>query len=175
MPNNQSSNEDGRQDLHIHSDPFALDILSLSSHIWSSVRSQEGYASMPAYAHLSQINNQSRSENIPQLGQMIGRNTLSLLHYTQRLSENYYYNTESTPVSSNAIISTEIFDTLTRETTNDDDTSCSVCLNEFQVPATVCELSCKHIFHQECIRKWLELKRTCPLCRKPFVSNHNDS
>jgi hypothetical protein len=29
----------------------------------------------------------------------------------------------------------------------------------------------KHIFHQDCIAKWFEKKKECPLCRSNFESD----
>ena len=40
---------------------------------------------------------------------------------------------------------------------------CSIChldLNDLQRT-----LNCNHIFHTECINRWLERRNTCPLCR----------
>jgi hypothetical protein len=47
-----------------------------------------------------------------------------------------------------------------KETDGDD---CCVCLVEYneQVAANN---ECVHVFHVECMEKWLEQKNTCPLC-----------
>lgn len=45
-------------------------------------------------------------------------------------------------------------------------TSCSVCLCDFEYFDTISMLPCKHYFHTECANKWLEVMPTCPLCRK---------
>lgn len=42
---------------------------------------------------------------------------------------------------------------------------CSICKSE--VP-NVKLIRCKHIFHQECVQRWFETRRTCPLCRTPM-------
>jgi len=34
-------------------------------------------------------------------------------------------------------------------------------LNEFKYMFT----PCKHLFHYECLKAWLEMKNTCPECR----------
>ena len=38
-------------------------------------------------------------------------------------------------------------------------------------------LECEHIFHQECINRWIEIEQTCPICAKISLSNtsSNDS
>ncbi|MFH0898084.1 MAG: RING-H2 finger protein [bacterium] len=48
---------------------------------------------------------------------------------------------------------------------------CSICLDDFSPGQRVGTLSCndKHFFHVECIYKWLETSKTCPLCRASGV------
>ncbi|KAG6604984.1 RING-H2 finger protein ATL18, partial [Cucurbita argyrosperma subsp. argyrosperma] len=50
---------------------------------------------------------------------------------------------------------------------------CSICLMEFARGDSVCVLpDCSHVFHFDCIEKWLERNRfTCPLCRCFFFFN----
>jgi len=40
---------------------------------------------------------------------------------------------------------------------------CAICLNEFDGPDRVLPLRCGHLYHAECLRKWLEQSQTCPL------------
>jgi hypothetical protein len=44
--------------------------------------------------------------------------------------------------------------------------SCSICIEDFQVSQEVCALSCKHLFHSTCIRRWLYETNSCPMCRE---------
>ncbi|GFY53336.1 hypothetical protein TNIN_208451 [Trichonephila inaurata madagascariensis] len=40
--------------------------------------------------------------------------------------------------------------------------TCSICLEEKPTES----LDCGHVFHVECIRKWLAVKAHCPYCRQ---------
>lgn len=43
---------------------------------------------------------------------------------------------------------------------------CAVCLSEFSGDESVRDLKCKHVFHKDCLDKWmLQCRSTCPLCR----------
>lgn len=49
-------------------------------------------------------------------------------------------------------------------------TECSVCLCNIEAcsddsPAVVLKLDCGHIFHRECIARWLRRDMSCPTCR----------
>ena len=46
---------------------------------------------------------------------------------------------------------------------------CIICYCEFEETDEIAELSCsaKHVFHTECIQKWLETNLICPTCREP--------
>lgn len=45
---------------------------------------------------------------------------------------------------------------------------CVICLTDFTRDATerIRALKCNHEFHNECMEKWLNEKRTCPVCRR---------
>ncbi|KAI9032508.1 hypothetical protein CLU79DRAFT_841833 [Phycomyces nitens] len=46
---------------------------------------------------------------------------------------------------------------------------CAVCKEEFEIIERVVELPCAHIFHNECIKPWLKMNGTCPVCRHSVV------
>lgn len=48
---------------------------------------------------------------------------------------------------------------------------CSVCLDDCEVGSEVTEMPCKHKFHSGCLRPWLELHSTCPVCRFQLPSD----
>ena len=43
---------------------------------------------------------------------------------------------------------------------------CSICLNNYQIDNSILQLECNHIFHTNCINEWLNIKSSCPYCRK---------
>ncbi|KAL0693313.1 hypothetical protein Bca4012_060493 [Brassica carinata] len=45
---------------------------------------------------------------------------------------------------------------------------CAICLLEFEEEHVLLRLltTCYHVFHQECIDRWLESNKTCPVCRR---------
>jgi len=49
---------------------------------------------------------------------------------------------------------------------NDSSSSCSICLEKFTVGIEVSVLSCKHIFHTTCVRRWICESNSCPTCRE---------
>ena len=42
---------------------------------------------------------------------------------------------------------------------------CLICLQNYNIQDKICYLPCTHFFHSSCIKKWLEMKNTCPLCK----------
>ncbi|KAK7471677.1 hypothetical protein BaRGS_00035690 [Batillaria attramentaria] len=50
---------------------------------------------------------------------------------------------------------------------SDFDETCPICLVNFQAGDTLIRLpGCTHVFHDECIRKWLKEAYSCPVCRR---------
>lgn len=43
--------------------------------------------------------------------------------------------------------------------------ACVICLEEWLKGDMATELPCKHKYHFECVKKWLGIHATCPLCR----------
>ncbi|XP_025405641.1 E3 ubiquitin-protein ligase RNF126-A-like isoform X2 [Sipha flava] len=50
---------------------------------------------------------------------------------------------------------------------------CSVCLIDFTIGIHVQELTCGHIFHENCITPWIKLHSTCPFCRSQLKQEMN--
>ena len=43
---------------------------------------------------------------------------------------------------------------------------CCICMSRFSAASTLCKLKCGHIFHDDCLFKWLQSNRSCPTCRQ---------
>lgn len=52
---------------------------------------------------------------------------------------------------------------------------CSVCWEDFTLGEAVRQLPCTHIYHEPCIRPWLELHGTCPICRQNLITDDQNS
>ncbi|XP_052902767.1 E3 ubiquitin-protein ligase RNF13-like [Anopheles moucheti] len=51
---------------------------------------------------------------------------------------------------------------------SDEDTVCTICLEQTKGMTNRWILPCKHSFHLDCLRKWTVNKQECPNCRKQF-------
>nr|XP_036233267.1 homeobox protein 5 isoform X4 [Bactrocera oleae] len=51
------------------------------------------------------------------------------------------------------------------DTHSGDQTSCVVCMCDFELRQVLRVLPCSHEFHAKCVDKWLRSNRTCPICR----------
>lgn len=47
----------------------------------------------------------------------------------------------------------------------DDETTCTICFGLLDDGDRVGALACDHIFHVECLKRWLVRRNTCPLCQ----------
>lgn len=46
---------------------------------------------------------------------------------------------------------------------------CPICIDDFENESSVILLTCKHIFHKNCINSWLRIKNSCPMCKISVV------
>ena len=51
---------------------------------------------------------------------------------------------------------------------------CSICLTEVNEGQDTILLPCGHMFHDECVTKWLKIHNTCPLCRFELPTDNAD-
>ena len=50
---------------------------------------------------------------------------------------------------------------------------CAICLGPIQVGDRVGVLECRHDFHVDCLKIWLQRKNQCPLCQTPQVATEH--
>jgi hypothetical protein len=45
---------------------------------------------------------------------------------------------------------------------------CSICLADIAQNEEIIKLKCseKHVYHEKCIKSWMDVKICCPVCRK---------
>jgi len=51
---------------------------------------------------------------------------------------------------------------------------CAICKVEYTEGEESIVLPCAHVFHDECIKKWLQMHNTCPVCRYEFPTDDKD-
>jgi hypothetical protein len=56
-----------------------------------------------------------------------------------------------------------------------DQTTCVVCMCDFEAKQNLRVLPCAHEFHARCVDKWLKTNRTCPICRGDSALNGHES
>ena len=56
----------------------------------------------------------------------------------------------------------------------EDKKKCTICLEEYKNNDDSIILPCIHIFHAECIKKWMKSHKTCPICKLKINSNNID-
>ena len=50
-----------------------------------------------------------------------------------------------------------------------DSDSCAICTMKMEENSFVYDIPCKHMFHSECLGKWLQVRNSCPTCRKQAI------
>ncbi|OMO60960.1 Zinc finger, RING-type [Corchorus olitorius] len=50
----------------------------------------------------------------------------------------------------------------------DTDQDCIICMEQLCSGTEVTQMPCLHLFHVDCIEKWLHTSHICPLCRHPM-------
>ena len=51
---------------------------------------------------------------------------------------------------------------------------CPICLQKYKGSDIIKEFPCKHIFHKNCIFKWLKKSNVCPLCKYDITNDVNN-
>lgn len=46
-------------------------------------------------------------------------------------------------------------------------TQCVICMDKMEAHQVFYTLQCGHCFHKDCLTRWLNTKKICPICKKP--------
>ncbi|KAG4389331.1 hypothetical protein GLYMA_06G073100v4 [Glycine max] len=52
-----------------------------------------------------------------------------------------------------------------------EDAACCICLAKYENNDELRELLCSHLFHKDCVDKWLKINALCPLCKSEVSEN----
>ncbi|XP_018327573.1 E3 ubiquitin-protein ligase RNF181-like [Agrilus planipennis] len=61
--------------------------------------------------------------------------------------------------------SIEAVNNLPEVSINEEGKQCPVCLKDYEKGSSAVKMPCDHLFHPECIKRWLTKTNSCPLCR----------
>uniref|UniRef100_A0A453EC72 RING-type domain-containing protein n=1 Tax=Aegilops tauschii subsp. strangulata TaxID=200361 RepID=A0A453EC72_AEGTS len=56
-----------------------------------------------------------------------------------------------------------------------DGQGCPICFGQEDGTTAWKETVCGHIFHGRCVERWLEMKGSCPMCRRQLSAPHADA
>lgn len=56
----------------------------------------------------------------------------------------------------------------------EEDATCSICLQNYEDGVMLRILNCSHHFHKSCSDEWFKLQATCPLCVRPIIEEIGD-
>ena len=76
----------------------------------------------------------------------------------------------SIPSAANNAYSVAPFGTLS----NNNQTDCSICFEDFNPSDTIPLIKCGHIYHDVCLNKWLHKQNVCPLCKRVVEFNRSE-
>lgn len=91
----------------------------------------------------------------------------------QQLAENDPNRYGAPPASKSAVEAMPTIQ-ISEEHLGTDAAQCAVCKDEFEVGASVRQMPCKHMYHEECIMPWLAQHNSCPVCRYEMPTDDQD-
>ena len=89
----------------------------------------------------------------------------NIINYLMANDPNQYGNPPASKKAVESLESLEINETIYLDLKKNGLIECSVCKEEFTLIEKVKKLPCKHYFHEDCLRPWLEQRNSCPTCR----------
>ncbi|XP_055800821.1 E3 ubiquitin-protein ligase MBR1-like [Solanum dulcamara] len=57
-----------------------------------------------------------------------------------------------------------------KSTCLDNKECCSICLDDYCDRDELAEIDCSHVYHVDCIKEWIKLKNSCPICKRDALA-----
>ncbi|KAL1556457.1 RING-type E3 ubiquitin transferase [Salvia divinorum] len=86
------------------------------------------------------------------------------LSYEELIALGEVVGTESRGLSADTIASLASVNYKSQDTQEGISESCVICRLEYEDGDALTVLSCKHLYHPECISNWLQINKVCPVC-----------
>lgn len=95
------------------------------------------------------------------------------LSYEELLALGEVVGTESRGLSADTIASLPSVNYKAQSNQDGNTEQCVICRLEYEDEETLTVLSCKHIYHSECINNWLQINKVCPICSVEVSTSEN--
>ncbi|KAH6831370.1 RING/U-box superfamily protein [Perilla frutescens var. hirtella] len=86
------------------------------------------------------------------------------LSYEELIALGEVVGTESRGLSADSIASLASVNYKSQDVQEGSSDSCVICRLDYEDGDTLTVLSCKHLYHPECINNWLQINKVCPVC-----------
>ncbi|XP_047972896.1 E3 ubiquitin ligase BIG BROTHER-related-like [Salvia hispanica] len=86
------------------------------------------------------------------------------LSYEELIALGEVVGTESRGLSADTIASLASVNYKSQDTQEGISDSCVICRLDYEDGDALTALSCKHLYHPECINNWLQINKVCPVC-----------
>ncbi|XP_068639256.1 E3 ubiquitin ligase BIG BROTHER-related-like [Aristolochia californica] len=151
------------EDMGLHIDPSAFDSDEAYARALQDAEEREVAVHLMALTGINDWHAEGpdaeHDSNSPDAWQEVDPDELS---YEELLALGDVVGTESRGLSAETIAS---LPSVTYKATQDGITDqCVICRLEYEDDESLVNLSCKHLYHPECINNWLQINKVCPVC-----------
>ncbi|KAG9442938.1 hypothetical protein H6P81_018792 [Aristolochia fimbriata] len=151
------------EDMGLHIDPSAFDSDEAYARALQDAEEREVAVHLMALTGINDWHvedpDAEHDSNSPDAWQEVDPDELS---YEELLALGDVVGTESRGLSAETIAS---LPSVTYKANQDGNTDqCVICRLEYEEDESLVMLSCKHLYHPECINNWLHINKVCPVC-----------
>jgi E3 ubiquitin-protein ligase RNF115/126 len=99
-----------------------------------------------------------------------GERPLDNRRFNDVLAQSFYEAQQQAPPNQRKT-SSVVVESLPHHRVSESGHKCSICLEEWEIGASVRTLPCQHMFDDVCIQAWLKDHNQCPCCRYPLLTD----